>query len=211
MHIMHRPPNSWVVFCYTLGMKKRPTVIIIFGFSGSGKSTLAKALGKHFGLRVVHPSSIIRALTLGRDPNKKVTKAGKGFWESKKGEKLFRDRLKMKTPVDLIANKILLAEIKKGNLVMDSWNMAWLAPRGIKIYLKTNVDVRVERIAKRAGVSKARARAIVVMKDSETRKLNKKHHGFDIAKDHDVFDYTITTDTLSARAVYKKAIELTER
>jgi cytidylate kinase len=164
------------------------TTIILFGFSGSGKSTIANMLGKELSLRVVHPSSVLKDLIKGNIPNINNSKEGKGFWESSDGIRMFKDRLKHAKPIDLVCDKLLLKEIYKGNLVMDSWSIPWLTDRGIKIYLKTTNTVRTARVSQRSPISTSQAKKTVTMKDNGTRNLYLEHRGFDIKKDHQVFD-----------------------
>ena len=170
-------------------------IIIIFGLTGSGKSTMANMLGKKLGLRVVHPSSILRDLLTGKKPNVKNSQENKGFWESSGGTKLFKHRLKVKQPLDFICDKILLKEISKGGLVMDSWTMPWLSNKGMKICLKATMMTRSRRVARRSGISIKTARAAILLRDTETRNLYKSR--FDIKKDNQVFDLVIKTDDLS--------------
>lgn len=185
-------------------MKKKDIVIIIFGFSGAGKSTLADMIGKEFGLRVVHPSSILKELIEGKKADVKNSKAGTGFWESRQGEEMFKNRLKEKRPMDMEGDKILIKELSKGAVVMDSWSMPWLYKKGIKIYLKAAEAERVKRVAKRSNVSLFRARETVKMKDSGTRKMYKRIHGFDIKNDLEVFDCIIETNNLKKQEVFNK-------
>lgn len=182
----------------------RKSVIILFGFSGSGKSTMANLLGRRLGLRVVHPSGILRDLMLGKRPDAATAKMNCGFWESKKGFAMLQGRVDDDVPMDVIADKILLREIQDGNLVMDSWTMPWLSKRGIKIYLKAPLDARASRVAARSRLSEAEALRIVRAKDADTRKLFRRVYGFDIAKDLDVFDATIDTADLSKIQVLTK-------
>ena len=177
------------------------TNVIIFGFSGAGKSTAADLVGKKLGLRVVHPSSILRDLLEGRRPRADRSTAGTGFWEGASGVSLFTSRLRDAKPADMRADKILLKELKKGSVVMDSWTMPWLSPDGIKVYLKASFDERARRVAKRSRISLAESRRIVRMKDEETRKLNVRLYGFDMKKDHGVFDLVISTENLTADQV----------
>ncbi len=187
-------------------MNKQSRVILIFGFSGSGKSTLANRLGKRYGLRVIHPSGIIRDILAKKKIDTSNTKYGKGFWESKKGVALFISRLKEQIPVDMVVDRILLKEIKKGNVVIDTWNMPWLTKKGIRIYLKAPRSIRAERVSQRSTITLQRAQKIVALKDKETRKLFKRMYGFDIKKDHvDVFDKVIDTTHLTAQQVFQKA------
>lgn len=189
---------------YNWNMKKKDIVIIIFGFSGAGKSTLADMIGKEFGLRVVHPSSILKELIEGKKADVKNSKAGTGFWESRQGEEMFKNRLKEKRPMDMEGDKILIKELSKGAVVMDSWSMPWLYKKGIKIYLKAAEAERVKRVAKRSNVSLFRARETVKMKDSGTRKMYKRIHGFDIKNDLEVFDCIIETNNLKKQEVFNK-------
>ena len=171
--------------------------LIIFGFSGSGKSTVAARVAKKFGLRVIHPSSIVRSLVEGKKVDMRRTKAGTGFWESDRGVRLFKDRLRKREPIDTVSDKLLQKELARGNVVMDSWSMPWLSARGVKIYLRASRAERVRRVAKRSGVSLERARKTVRLKDESTRKLYRRLHGFDIQKDVQVFDMIIDTTDLS--------------
>lgn len=178
--------------------------IIIFGFSGSGKSTIANLVGTKFGLRVIHPSGILRNLLEGKKVNLRKTKYNRGFWEGKKGINLFRNRLKDKKPLDILCDKILLKEVNKGNVVIDSWNLPWLTKKGVKIYLKSNIEVRAKRVAKRSRISYSKAFKVIKLKDGETRKLFKRIYGFDIKKENQVFDLTINTNKLNKKQVFEK-------
>ncbi len=179
-------------------------VIIIFGFSGAGKSTLADKLGATLGLRVIHPSSIVKNLLQKKEIDVAHTTAGSNFWESSEGVALFKSRLHEQHPVDLIGDEILLNEIKKGDVVMDSWTMPWLSSVGIKIFLKAPHDVRAGRVSKRSGVGLRRASQVVRLKDCETRALYRRLRGFDMKKDQGVFDLIVDVRRLSAENVLKQ-------
>lgn len=175
--------------------------IIIFGFSGSGKSTLADMLGKELGLRVIHPSSILRNLIEHKALNIAKSKAGKGFWESDRGIATFKQRLKEPEPIDLLCDKILLREFKKGKVVIDSWSLPWLTKQGFKVCLQASLKTRTERVAERSKVSLVRAKTTIIMKDRETRKLYLQHKGFDIKQDTGVFDLILDTEKLTKKEV----------
>lgn len=187
------------------------TEIILFGFSGSGKSTVANLVGEKYGLRVVHPSGILRDLFEGKDVDIDNTRYNTGFWESEEGVKLFRSRLNEEEPLDVVSDRILVEEIRKGNVIIDSWSLPWLTDKGRKIYLQADLEVRAQRIAKRSQISYERALDIVAMKDEETRNLFKRLYWFDIKQDHDVFDYIINTNNLTKNEVFRSVCDYLER
>lgn len=178
-------------------------VIIIFGFSGAGKSTLANRLAAHYGMRVIHPSGILRDLLEGRIPDIANSQYNQGFWESPEGVKLFKERLLTDVPMDVLADQILLQEVAKGNVVIDSWSLPWLTDKGYKIYLEASPEIRAKRVSLRSGISYDSALERITMKDTETCKMFKKSYGFDIARDHDVFDLKLDTDHLTEEETYR--------
>lgn len=183
-------------------MKKRK-VIIIFGFSGSGKSSLANLIAKKYKLRVVHPSGILRDLYEKKKIDISNTRHNNGFWESEKGIRLLRRRLRKEKPLDLISDKILLKEVKKGNVVIDSWNLPWISKKGIKIYLKADLDVRANRVSKRNKMSYTNVKKIISNKDEDTSKLFKRIYGFNMKKDLHFFDLIINTNNLNENQIFQ--------
>src|SRR3989338_8439649 len=111
-------------------------VIIIFGFSGSGKSTIANLVGEKYGLRVIHPSGILRDLYEKKKVDLGNTRYNTGFWESEEGVKLFESRLDEDEPLDVVSDRILVREAERGNVVIDSWSLPWLTDKGRKICLQ---------------------------------------------------------------------------
>lgn len=185
-------------------MKK---TIIIFGFSGSGKTIMANRLAKGLKLRVVHPSGILRAICLGKDWKKYKKVGNNGFWESEKGAKILKDRLNEDVPPDVLCDKIIMREAKRGGVVIDSWSLPWLFKEGIKIYLKASRKLRAERVSKRDRQDFKKIYNIIYQKDHDTRMLYKRIGKFDIAKDFDVFDVIIDTSSLTKESVEKKIMD----
>jgi CMP/dCMP kinase len=188
-------------------MNRSEDVIIIFGFSGSGKSTLANMLGERYGLRVIHPSGILRDLFEGRDVDLENTRHNIGFWESEEGIGLFRGRLDDDEPLDIVADRIMVQEVEKGGVVIDSWSLPWLTDKGTKIYLAADLEVRARRVAKRSCISYETAFEVISMKDEETRKLFKRLYGFDIKKEHAIFHCTVNTNAMNQEEVLARLCE----
>jgi CMP/dCMP kinase len=178
--------------------------VILFGFSGSGKSTIANLVGEKYGLRIIHPSGILRDLYERKNVDISETRYNTGFWESEEGVRLFNSRLDEEEPLDVISDRILVEEIRKGNVVIDSWSLPWLTTEGTKIYLQAKLEIRAQRVAKRSDIGYERALEVVAMKDEETKKLFKRLYGFDIRQDHDIFDYVINTNYLTKSEVFER-------
>ncbi len=117
---------------------------------------------------------------------------------------LFTSRLSEEEPLDMVADKILLDEVSKGEVVIDSWSLPWLSSLGTKIYLDASLETRAKRVAIRGGMNYELALEVVAFKDEETRKLFKRVYGFDIKKDHEVFDYILDVNKLSVGEVFEK-------
>lgn len=182
-------------------------VVLIFGQAGSGKSTLAKALSLHLSLRLVHPSGIIRDLLAGREPNVESTIANDGYWETDEGARRLRNRLREKNPIDVQVHEILLREVERGTVVIDTWSLPWLTAAGFRIKLEASLPVRAQRAAQRAGIPYSTALARVVQKDNDTRDLFLRLYGFDIVKDAARFDLVINTEHVDADEVLRLSLE----
>ncbi len=185
----------------------KDNVVIIFGFSGSGKSTIANLVAEEYRLRVIHPSGILRDLYEQKKVNLESTRYNTGFWESEEGVKLFKSRLDEEEPLDVVSDRVLVGEVKKGNVVIDSWSLPWLTDGGIKIYLEADLEVRAQRVALRSDINYNKALDVVAMKDEETRKLFKRLYGFDIKQDYDVFNYVINTNHLFQGEVFRSVCD----
>ncbi|MBT5023518.1 AAA family ATPase [Candidatus Woesearchaeota archaeon] len=179
------------------------TEIILFGFSGAGKSTVANLVGEKYNLRIIHPSGILRDLLENKPVDINNTRYNTGFWESEKGIKLFNSRLNQAEPLDVISDRILVQEINKGNVVIDSWSLPWLTNKGIKIYLQADLEVRANRVSKRSNISYNKAFDIIKIKDKETTNLFKRLYDFNIKQDYHVFDYKINTNNKDKLEVFK--------
>lgn len=185
----------------------RNGVILVFGLAGAGKSTLAKGLSKQLGLRLIHPSGIIRDLLACREPDIGSTVANDGYWESDKGFKQLRDRLREETPVDVRVHEILLREVERGNVVIDTWSLPWLSEAGFRIKLEAPLSVRAVRAAGRAGISYGEALSRIAQKDQDTRELFLRLHGFDIMRDLAHFDLVLDTDETGAEEILRRSVE----
>ena len=166
----------------------RNNIVILFGYSGSLKSEMTKSIGEKYGLRIIHPPTILRGLYNEGKTNTLIST--KGFWESEEGIKLSKRRLK-EDSLDLKLDEMLLEEIRRGDVVMDSYTMPWLTKEGIKINLRSSLQERANRAARQNNFSPEKIRKLIKENDSMSRRIFRNLYDFDIMEDLDVFDYAI--------------------
>jgi cytidylate kinase len=128
-------------------MKSAPEkkiVVSISGMAGTGKSTLAKKLAEKYNLRYFSGGDALRELAKEEGYNS----SSRGWWESPEGLSFLEKRQK-NLEFDKSVDDKLLEYARQGNVLLDSWTMAWLLKTGFKIWLVASVEKRTERIAKR--------------------------------------------------------------
>src|SRR5512138_2432455 len=97
--------------------------------AATGKSTLAKKLAQKYGLKHYSGGDAIRAVAAeeGYDSSQN------GWWESPEGLKFLEQR-KSDSTFDKSVDDQLLKYSAQGNVLLDSWTMAWLVKGGFKIW-----------------------------------------------------------------------------
>jgi cytidylate kinase len=178
--------------------KYRSIVVCICGMAGSGKSTLAKRLAEKYRLKYYSGGDALKAIAM-KEGYKNIEH---GWWESKEGLR-FLEKRERDPNFDKTVDKKLLEVAEKGNVVLDSWTMPWLLKRGFKIRLEASLDKRVERIAKRDGLSVKEAMETMKIKEKKTKAIYKKLYGFDLEKDFAPFHLILDTDNLTAEEVFQ--------
>lgn len=181
-------------------------VILVFGLAGAGKSTLARGLGERLGLRVIHASSLLRDLMDGRSVDLAHSRSNQGYWETPEGSARLEQRLQDEVPLDVVANRLLLEEIQRGRVIVDSWALPWLSPTGHKLALQVSLPLRAQRAALRAGLAVADVLPRIERKDEQTRQLFLRLYGFDLMQDWHVFHQVIEGDALSPEQMLEKAL-----
>jgi cytidylate kinase len=180
-------------------------IIIVAGFAGSGKSSLADSLAEHFNLRVIHASDAMKQLMKGKlDLNN--TKGQQGFWDSSESNEIMKKRMES-DELDKKLDDLLLMEIEKGNVVLDSWTMPWLSKKGIKIWLKASPEVRAKRVSLRDKRSYEKVLAKIKERDEKTKDIYKRIYNFNLGQDFEVFDLIIETDEINQKEVFEKTLE----
>ena len=175
--------------------------------AGSGKSTLAKRIAERYGLNYFSGGDALKQLAMEKGYKPKDD----GWWESEEGLKFLEERERDKRFDEKVDDKLLKMG-DKGNVVLDSWTMPWLfKKRTFKIWLKTSLEVRAERAAKRDSMEVESIMKIIKEKDERTKSIYKNLYGFDFGEDFSPFDLILNTDKFNPDEVYEivsKTIDL---
>lgn len=169
---------------------------IISGPPAVGKTTVAEAVAKRFGLRMYGGGDALKELAANRG----YTPTGRDWWDTPEGMRFLAERA-ANPEYDKEVDRMLIEELKQGEVVITSYSLPWLTDLGIKIWLKGSVESRARRMVERDKISYEDALSIVRRRDEENRSLYLKIYGIEFGEDLSVFDLILNTDILSRDAV----------
>jgi len=172
-------------------------VICLAGLTACGKSTAAKLLAKRFRLKYVSGGIALKELALKLGYKAKQ----RGWWESTEGIRFLKQRA-LDPQFDKQIDAKLLEWARRGNVVLDSWTMPWLAKTGFKIWLEVSADERARRLTQRDGISLQKAKQVVNEKDGRTRQIYERLYGFKLGEDYSPFDLILDSESLSSDDVF---------
>ena len=166
--------------------------VVISGSAAVGKTTLAQALAKEFGFKLYNGGDILKEIA--RQQGYAIS--GNDWWDSDKAIGFMKER--KKNPVfDRQVDEKLINIAKKGNVIITSHTLPWLASEPITFWLSASEQKRSERMSKRDKISMAKALCIVKMRDNENKKIYKKIYGSEFGESLEVFDFMINTELLT--------------
>lgn len=166
--------------------------VVISGSAAVGKTTLAHALAKEFGFKLYNGGDILK--DLARQQGYAVS--GDDWWDSDEANGFMKER--KKNPLfDRQVDEKLINIAKKGNAIITSHTLPWLASEPINFWLSASQQKRSERMSNRDNISAREALRIVKMRDSENKKIYKKIYGPLFGESLEVFDYMINTEILT--------------
>lgn len=166
----------------------------------AGKTTLARALAQRFGLPHYGGGDVLREMAL--EQGYKPT--GEGWWDTQEGMQFLRERQR-EPDFDQKADARLLRLVQKGNVIITSYTLPWLAQNTVKFWLKASVERRARRMAQRDAILFAQAEKIIEQRDRENRELYAKLYRIRFGEDLSVFDFVLNTDHLSEGDVVEVA------
>jgi len=180
-----------------LNLSNLPVIsVVISGSAAVGKTTLAQALAKEFGFKLYNGGDILKEIA--RQQGYAIS--GNDWWDSDEAIGFMKER--KKNPVfDRQVDEKLINIAKKGNVIITSHTLPWLASEPITFWLSASEQKRSERMSKRDKISIAEAQGIVKMRDKENKKIYKKIYGSEFGESLEVFDFMINTELLTLDSV----------
>ncbi len=161
-------------------------VIAVSGQPASGKTTIARKLAEMYGLRYVSNGMLFRRL---------AEELGVSFIELHK-------RAEQDYTIDKMIDEKAIEEARKGNVVIEGHLAGWILKdiADVKIYLKADLRLRAERLAKRDGKTIEEAINEILFREENNRNRYLKIYGIDI-RDLTVFDIVLDTTYLTVEEV----------
>lgn len=170
--------------------------IIISGLPAVGKTTVAKAIAHEFNLKQYSGGDVLKEMAVSRG----YTISGNDWWDTEHGMRFLAER-KSNPDFDKEVDKRLVEVSNKGNVVITSYTLPWLADNAVKFWLKGSRESRAKRMSKRDNTAYEEALKIVTTRDEENKKLYYNLYNIRFGEDLSVFDYVINTDQLDIDAV----------
>lgn len=170
--------------------------IIISGLPAVGKTTVAKSIANKFNLKQYSGGDVLKEMAI----SKGYTMSGNDWWDTEQGIKFLSER-KSNPDFDKQVDERLLELVAKGDVVITSYTLPWLAKDAVKFWLKGSRESRAKRMVNRDNIEYEKALQIISMRDEENKKLYMKLYNIRFGDDLSVFDYVLNTDQLSVDAV----------
>ncbi len=181
----------------TMPTARRNIVICLAGMTACGKSTAAKRLANKYKLKYVSGGTVLKELALRMGYKSQE----RGWWETTEGMRFLEQRLR-DPRFDKQVDDELLNQAQRGNVVLDSWTMAWLSKTGFKIWLEVSPQERARRLVSRDRINLREAERIINEKDGKTKQIYERLYGFKLGEDFSPFDLVLDTQHLSSKDVF---------
>jgi len=184
--------------------KKGKISVIISGMSSVGKTTAANEIANKFHLKHVAGGDMLKQMAIDRG----YQPSGSDWWDTQEGMKFLSER-KTDSEFDKEVDRRLAQYIRKGNVVITSYPMPWLAQDdGLKLWFEATPENRAARLAGRDSIKKTDAIQIIRKRDLQNKRIYKKLYGIRFGDDLSPFHYVIDTNKMSAPEVVAAACKL---
>jgi cytidylate kinase len=176
--------------------------IILCGMPAVGKTTVAKILASKLGLKLIGGGDILKEIAVEEGYHA----VGDDWWDTKEGMRFMKERA-ASSEFDREVDRRLIAKARRGDVVITSYTIPWLADDGVKIWLSATKRSRAERMARRDGSSPEECAKIVDERDRKNYALYKKLYGIEFGKDLSPFTMIVGTDGVLAPKVAGTILE----
>src|SRR5208283_1462578 len=176
--------------------------IIMCGMPAVGKTTVAKLIARRLDQKVVGGGDILKEIAVEEGYNA----VGDDWWDTAEGMNFLKKR-EGSSKFDKEVDERLLKRVDRGNVVVTSYTLPWLAKKGVKVWLSGTPRSRAERMSRRDGTTPAACMAVIARRDVENFKLYKKLYGIEFGRDLSPFHLVVGTDDIKAPQVAREILE----
>jgi len=176
--------------------------IILCGMPAVGKTTVAKIIASKLRLKLIGGGDILKEIAMEEGYNA----VGDDWWDTSEGMRFMEERAGS-PEFDREVDRRLLARAQKGNVVMTSYTLPWLAKVGVKVWLSGTKRSRAERMAKRDSTSPEECAKVIDERDRENFAIYKKLYGIRFGKDLSPFTIVVGTDGVPATEVARSVLQ----
>ncbi|MGD0477008.1 MAG: AAA family ATPase [Nitrososphaerales archaeon] len=166
--------------------------IIISGMPAVGKTTVSKAVSEALGISMVGGGDVLKEMAVEEG----YSSGGGDWWDTTDGISFLKEREKS-SGFDREVDSRLLQKAKRGDVVITSYPLPWLAEKGLKVWLAGSAMSRARRMAKRDRMAVSQCLKVLSIRDSENYKLYKRIYGIEFGKDLKPFDLVVDTDSIN--------------
>jgi cytidylate kinase len=167
-----------------------------------GKTTVAKTIASKLNVPLVGGGDILKEIALEQGYHA----TGDDWWDTAEGMK-FLEKRKGSSKFDKEVDARLLKKVGKGNVVITSYTLPWLAKKGIKVWLSGTPASRSVRMAKRDSSTTEESLKVIAKRDAENYLLYKKLYNIEFGRDLSPFQLVVGTDGVPADKVAKEILD----
>jgi cytidylate kinase len=179
--------------------------IIMCGMPAVGKTTVAKLIARKLDQKVVGGGDILKEIAVEQGYNA----VGDDWWDTQEGME-FLNKRKGSSKFDKEVDQRLLKKVDRGNVVITSYTLPWLAKKGIKVWLSGTPRSRAERMSRRDGTTPEACMEVIEKRDGENFKLYKKLYHIEFGRDLSPFHLVVGTDDIKAPKVAREVLDYVE-
>jgi cytidylate kinase len=176
--------------------------IIICGMPAVGKTTVAKHIASKLKLKLIGGGDILKEIALEEGYNA----VGDDWWDTEEGMRFMKERAGS-PEFDKEVDRRLLSRAQKGDVVITSYTLPWLAKDGVKIWLSGTKESRAKRMAKRDSSSPEQVSRVIEARDRKNYALYKKLYEIRFGKDLSPFNFVVGTDGVPATKVAESVLQ----